>query len=78
LFYEWGHRAFANKSSKGGRPIGKISSGNGIEDMFRVFFGDALLSDSLKPTLVTAFDLTMGQPFFFNSAIATRNVGNDA
>jgi hypothetical protein len=45
--------------------------------MFRDFFGDALLSDSLKPTLVTAFDLTTGQPFFFDSAEVTRNVGND-
>jgi uncharacterized protein len=77
LFYEWGHRAFANKPSKAVRPIEKISSGNGIEDMFRDFFGDALLSDSLKPTLVTAFDLTMGQPFLFNSAKAARKVGND-
>jgi hypothetical protein len=33
--------------------------------LFRDFSGDALLSDTLKPTLVTAFDLTMGQPFFF-------------
>jgi uncharacterized protein len=77
LFYEWGHRAFANKSSRAVRPIEETSSGNGIEDMFRDFFGDALLSDSLKPTLVTAFDLTMGQPFFFNSAKVARNVGND-
>ena len=77
LFYEWGHRAFVNKSSKAVRPIEEISSENGIENMFRDFFGDALLSDSLKPTMVTAFDLTMGQPFFFNSAEATRNVGND-
>ena len=77
LFFEWGHRAFANKSSKGGRPIGEISSGNGIEDIFRDFFGDALLSDSLKPTLVTVFDLKMGQPFFFNSEKAARNLQND-
>jgi patatin-like phospholipase/acyl hydrolase len=77
LFFEWGHRAFANKSSKGGRPIGEISSGNGIEDMFRDFFGDAWLSDSLKPTLVAAFDLTTGQPFFFNSEKAARNLQND-
>jgi uncharacterized protein len=48
LFYEWGHRAFANKPSKAGRPIAEFSSRNGIEDIFRDFFGDALLSDSLR------------------------------
>jgi uncharacterized protein len=77
LFYEWGHRAFANKSSKGARPIEEISSGNCIEDLLRDLFGDALLSDSLTPTLVTAFDVTMGQPFFFNSAKVARDIGND-
>ena len=77
LFYEWGHRAFANKSSKGVRPIEEISSGNSIEDLLRDLFGDALLSDSLTPTLVTAFDLTMGQPFFFNSAKVARSMEND-
>jgi uncharacterized protein len=77
FFYEWTNRAFANKPSKAGRPIAETSSGNGIEDAFRDFFGDALLSDSLKPTLVTAFDLTMGRPFFFNSADAATNAGND-
>jgi hypothetical protein len=45
--------------------------------MFREYFGTALLSDSFKPTMVTALDLTTGQPFFLNSAKAVRNVGND-
>jgi patatin-like phospholipase/acyl hydrolase len=77
LFYEWGHRAFANKSPKAFRPTEEITSANGIEDMFHDFFGDALLRDSLKPTLVTAFDLTMGQPFFLNSAKVGRDLGSD-
>ena len=54
-----------------------MSSENRIEDMFREYFGNALLSDSIKPTMVTAVDLTTGQPFFLNSARAVRNVGND-
>jgi uncharacterized protein len=77
LFYQWGHRGFAHKPSKAGRPIAEISSGTRIEDIFRDFFGETWLSDSLKPTLVTAFDLTMGRPFFFNSAEAARKAGND-
>jgi hypothetical protein len=67
LFHEWGNRAFGNKQSKTGQPIGEMSSENCIEDLFREYFGDALLSDSIKPTMVTTFDLTTGQPFFLNS-----------
>jgi patatin-like phospholipase/acyl hydrolase len=74
LFYEWGHRAFGNKSSKAGRPIGEISSGNDIEDMFRDFFGDALLSDSLKPTLVTAFDEPTDDELAEEIGISSRKV----
>src|SRR5215469_2926510 len=73
LFCEWGNRAFGNKLSKLNQPVEE--SGNGIEGLFREFFGDALLSDSIKPTLVTAFDLTTGQPVFLSSAEAARNVG---
>ena len=73
LFCEWGNRAFGNKLLKLNQPIEE--SGNGIEGLFREFFGEALLSDSIKPTLVTAFDLTTGQPVFLSSAEAARNVG---
>jgi uncharacterized protein len=75
LFYEWGNRALGNKLLKTNQPIEE--SGNDIEDLFREFFGDARLSDSIKPTLVTAFDLTTGQPVFLNSAEAARKVGSD-
>jgi predicted acylesterase/phospholipase RssA len=77
LFHEWGNRAFGDKLSKKVQTIAEITSENGIEDMFREYFGDALLSDSIKPTIVTAFDLTTAQPFFLNSAKAVRNVGDD-
>src|SRR5215468_2880242 len=52
LFYEWSNRAFGNKLQKNNQPIGEMNSGNGIEGVFREFFGDALLSDSIKPTMV--------------------------
>jgi uncharacterized protein len=68
LFHEWGNRAFGDKLSKRIQPLAEFSSDNGIEDMFREYFGDALLSDSIKPTIVTSFDLTTAQPFFLNSA----------
>jgi patatin-like phospholipase/acyl hydrolase len=77
LFHEWGDRPFGSKVSKAGQPIGEMSSKNRVEDMFREYFGNALLSDSIKPTMVTAVDLTTGQPFFLNSAKAVRNVGNE-
>ena len=77
LFHEWGNRAFRDKLPKRVQPLAEISSENGVEDMFREYFGDALLSDSIKPTMVTTFDLTTAQPFFLNSAKAVRNVGDD-
>ena len=43
--------------------------------MFREYFADTPLTSSIKPTMVTAFDLVTGEPFFFNSA---RNIGMDA
>jgi uncharacterized protein len=64
LFHEWGNRAFGDKLSERVGPL----ADNGVEDMFREYFGDALLSDSIKPTIVTTFDLTTAQPFFLNSA----------
>src|SRR5580692_7780669 len=76
LFHEWGNRAFGDKLSKRVQALDEISSA-GVEDMFREYFGDALLSDSIKPTIVTAFDLTTAQPFFLNSAKAVRNAGDD-
>jgi predicted acylesterase/phospholipase RssA len=57
--------------------MSEMSSENRIEDMLREYFGVTPLSDSIKPTMVTALDLTTGQPFFLNSAKAVRNVGND-
>ena len=77
LFHEWGDRPFRSKVSNAGQPIGEMSSENCIEDMFREYFGNALLSDSIKPTMVTAVDLTTGQPFFLNSAKVVRNLGKD-
>jgi predicted acylesterase/phospholipase RssA len=77
LFHEWGNRPFGHELPKTGQAIGEMSSENRIEDMFREYFGNALLSDSIKPTMVTAVDLTTGQPFFLNSARAVRNVDND-
>jgi len=70
LFHEWGNRAFGDKLSTRVQPLAALSSDNGVEDMFREYFGDALLSDSIKPTIVTAFDLTTAQPFLLNSAKA--------
>ena len=77
LFHEWGNRAFGDKLATRVQPLAGLSSDNGVEDMFREYFGDAWLSDSIKPTIVTAFDLTTAQPFFLNSAKAVRNVGDD-
>jgi len=75
LFHQWGNRAFGNKSSRTGRLSTESTSGNRIEEMFREYFADTPLTSSIKPTMVTAFDLVTGEPFFFNSA---RNIGIDA
>jgi uncharacterized protein len=68
FFYEWGCRVFKKKSAdkSQGRTQGK--SAEPIEEMLREYFGDNRLSDCIKPTLVTAFDLNAREPFFFNSA----------
>ena len=73
LFHEWGNRAFNKELSKADRLISERSSDGGIEGMFREYFGNTRLSRSLRPTMVTAFDLVKGRPFFFNSAQAAKN-----
>ena len=45
--------------------------------MLREYFGNARLSHSIKPTMVTAFDLAAGQPFFFNSEKTIRSLDGD-
>jgi uncharacterized protein len=77
LFHEWGNRAFGKELSKADRPVSGRSSDDGIEEMFREYFGNTRLSRSLRPTMVTAFDLVRGRPFFFNSAQAARNNSAD-
>jgi len=77
LFHEWGNRAFGRELSQADRLIVERSSEHGIEEMFREYFGNTRLSRSLRPTMVTAFDLVRGRPFFFHSAQAARNNSAD-
>jgi uncharacterized protein len=77
LFHEWGNRAFGDKLSKTDRLVSARSPGDRIEEMFREYFGNTRLSHSLRPTMVTAFDLVLGRPFFFNSVQAARNNSAD-
>jgi patatin-like phospholipase/acyl hydrolase len=77
LFHEWGNRVFGRKLAKADQLLSEKRSEDRIEEMFREYFGNTLLSDSIKPTLVTAFDLAAGQPFFFNSAKTVRKIGTD-
>jgi hypothetical protein len=60
LFHEWANRAFGDKLSKTDRLVSARSPGDSIEEMFREYFGNTRLSRSLKPTMVTAFDLVLG------------------
>jgi uncharacterized protein len=77
LFHKWVDRVFGNGSSKPDKRLTNKRSGSHIEDMFREYFGDALLSSSLKPTMVTAFNLATGQPYLFNSAKTGTDICGD-
>jgi uncharacterized protein len=77
LFHEWGNRAFGHELSKTDQLSSDTSPENRIEDMFREYFGNTLLSSSIKPTMVTAFDLSTSQPFFFNSDKTMRDCGSE-
>jgi predicted acylesterase/phospholipase RssA len=77
LFHKWGDHVFANKLSKTERRVTTKTSASRIEELFREYFGDTLLSSSLKPTMVTAFNLTSGQPYFFNSAKTGATIDGD-
>ena len=77
IFYEWGHRIFATKLATADQPRLETTSAERIEAMLGEYFGDALLSDCVRPTLVTAFDLTGEQPFFFNSATTDGDILGD-
>ena len=77
LFHQWGHRIFGNRLQRADQLLAERTSEERIEEMFREYLGNTLLSESIKPTLVTAFDLMAGQPFFFSSAKIKRNVDND-
>jgi predicted acylesterase/phospholipase RssA len=77
LFHAWGSRVFGNKLAKADQLLSEKNSEDRIEEMLREYFGNARLSHSIKPTMVTAFDLAAGQPFFFNSARTVRNLGRD-
>ena len=78
LFHIWGNRVFGNRLSKTDELLTNRSPGSRIEDMFHEYFGDTLLSSSIKPTMVTAFNLATRQPFFFNSAKTEGSGGVDA
>jgi uncharacterized protein len=77
LFHNWVDRVFGNGLSKTDKRLTKKKSASHIEDMFREYFGDALLSSSLKPTMVTAFNLATGQPHLFNSVKTGTNICGD-
>lgn len=74
IFYDWGHRIFASKRAAADSARAETSSAGRIEAMLCEYFGDRLLRDCIRPTLVTAFDLTAEQPFFFNSAKAENDI----
>ena len=73
LFHQWGSRVFGSSIPKGSLSLTQRTSEKRIEETFREYFGSALLSESIRPTLVTAFDLMAGRPFFFNSEKTYRN-----
>jgi uncharacterized protein len=73
FFYEWGHYIFRARDPIPGQTRAGSKSTERIEEMFQQYFGDALLSESITPTLVTAFDISAGQPVFLKSTQAGRN-----
>jgi patatin-like phospholipase/acyl hydrolase len=73
LFQLWGSRIFGTQVSKGNLTVSESTSEKRIQEMFREYFGTTLLSESIKPTLVTAFDLLAGRPFFFRSAKVSQH-----
>jgi len=75
LFHEWGPRVFGHWLSKVGQSANQTSSEERMEAMLRDYFGDSRLSDCIKPTMVTAFDLIAAQPVFIHSA--TRSASQD-
>ena len=74
LFREWGPRVFGHRLSSAGQPANQTSSEERMEAMLRDFFGNSRLSDCIRPTMVTAFDLIAAQPIFIHSA--TRSGGS--
>jgi patatin-like phospholipase/acyl hydrolase len=72
-FYDWGQRVFGNKLRSSEPPLTERKLSKPIDEVFCEYFGNTLLCDSIKPILITAFDLTTEQPFFFNSAKISRS-----
>jgi patatin-like phospholipase/acyl hydrolase len=68
LFHEWGPRVFGHRLSRDGQPANQSTSEERMEAMLRDYFGNSRLSDCIKPTMVTAFDLIAAQPVFIHSA----------
>jgi len=77
MFHKWGDHVFGNRFSKKEKRLTAKTSASRIESMFRDYFGDTLLSSSLKPVMVTAFNLVSGQPYLFNSARTGTNIDGD-
>jgi predicted acylesterase/phospholipase RssA len=67
LFRKWGPRVFGHRLSRTGQPANQTGPEERIEAMLRDYFGNSRLSDCIRPTMVTAFDLIAAQPVFIHS-----------
>ncbi|MBV9274495.1 MAG: patatin-like phospholipase family protein [Verrucomicrobia bacterium] len=73
FFYEWGHHIFRTRDPIPDQRRAANKCTERIEEIFHQYFGDTRLSESITPTLVTALDISAGQPVFLKSMQTGRN-----
>ena len=52
-------------------------SSEGLERVLKAYFGDLMLSELIKPCMITAYNLVKRRAFFFGSFKASRNKNKD-
>lgn len=81
LYTEKGHEIFDldiwQKLSSGFGTIDEKYSADNLESNLNEYFGDARLSQLLKPCLITSYEITKRAAFFFTSVDAVKNEVDD-